>query len=124
MAHRVRAWLPFAILVQGGAATLVLSLVTLASSSLTRRGWVAGLGLVTALAILDLVAATLRRVLDLPRAEILSLLGALRLLAGALFGTPNRGGTDALLALAALALPAFLALVVLRLRVRAVEIVR
>jgi ABC-type transport system involved in multi-copper enzyme maturation permease subunit len=117
------AWLPLAILAQGTVVTTILSLLALAASSLTRRAWVAGLGLVTTLMILDLVVATLRQVLDWPAADVLSPLGALRLLSGALFGREHAwgNGVAALVALAALAL---LSLLVLRWRVRAVEVVR
>lgn len=118
------AWLPLAIVAQGTLLTAVIALVALAASSLTQRPWIAGLGLVAGLVTLDLVAGTLRLVLDARLLGALSPLGALRLLADVLFGAAPHEAGQAGVALVALALVGGLALLVLRARVRAVEIAK
>jgi ABC-2 type transport system permease protein len=120
------AWIAPAVLLQSLVVSLVLSLVALAVSSLSRSARVAGLALVGLVVGLEIVRGVLRAVVDVRAATVISLQADLRALGGALFGVTARrfeavAWTDASLALAAASL---LCLAVLRSRVRAVEIVR
>ncbi len=116
-------WLPFAILLDGLVLALTVSLLTIAASSLTERAWAAGLGLLAGLLGLDLVQVTLLGGFGLRLAALLSPLGALRLFGGALFGAAGLTPCHGLLALVAVLALGAAAVLVLRSRIRAVEIV-
>ena len=119
------AWIGPAIVVFAATVSLVLSLVALALSALSRSARVAGLGFFGLLLGLELVHTVLRQVYDRPEAALLSVQGNLQAIGNALFGIRDR-----LISLswpwpaAMLALVSVLCLLILRSRVRAVEIVR
>jgi ABC-2 type transport system permease protein len=118
------AWIPFAVIGHAVALSLVVSLLTLAISSLSRSARVAGLGLVGLVLGLETVRRVLQMGFNRQEAVLLSLMADLQALAGALFGVADRrlsvpwGWPLVVLALISLA-----CLLVLRARVRAVEIV-
>jgi ABC-2 type transport system permease protein len=119
------AWIAPAIALQSLVIGLVVSLVALAVSALSRSARVAGLAFFALLFGLEVVHGILRNVLDRPEAALLSLQGSIRAVGRALFGIVERGPElpwpwPAL----ALALAGAACLFVLRSRVRAVEIVR
>jgi ABC-2 type transport system permease protein len=120
------AWVPPAIVLQSVAASLVLSLVALAVSSLSRSARVAGIGFFGLLLGLDLVRNILRVLYRRPETALLSLQGNLEAVGRALFDVPARGGLEIHWAWPALVLAAVSvsAMFILRARVRAVEIVR
>jgi ABC-2 type transport system permease protein len=120
------AWVPPAIVLQSVAASLVLSLVALAVSSLSRSARVAGIGFFGLLLGLDLVRNILRVLYRRPETALLSLQGNLEAVGRALFDVPGRGGMEIHWAWPALVLAAVSvsAMFILRSRVRAVEIVR
>jgi hypothetical protein len=118
------AWIPPAIVGQALALSLVVSLLTLAVSSLSRSARVAGIGLVGLLLGLETVRRVLQAGFNRQEAVLLSLMADLQSLGVALFGVSDRqlaipwGWPLAVLAVVSLA-----CLAVLRARVRAVEIV-
>jgi hypothetical protein len=118
------AWIAPAILVHSFALCLVVSLVVLAVSSLSRSARVAGLGFVGLFVGLEAVRGLLQGAFGRREAVLLSLQADLQALGVALFGV-----TDSQLdvpwpwPLAVLALVAVGCLLVLRARVRAVEVV-
>lgn len=120
------AWVPPAIVLYSLVVSLVMSLVALAVSSLSRSARVAGIGFFGLLLGLDLVRNVLRALYRRPETALLSLQGNLDALARALFDVPARPGLELYWAWPALVLVAVAAgsLLVLRARVRAVEIVR
>jgi hypothetical protein len=105
--------------------SLTLSLLALAASALSRSARVAGLGFFGLLTGLELARGLLRLVLDAPAAGALSPQADLRALGRALFGVaaPRWDALDPAPAALALALAGLASLLVLRSRVRAVEIV-
>jgi len=119
------AWIGPAIVLYSFVISLVLSLIALAVSSLSKSARVAGLGFFGLLMGLELVHSVLREAFDRPEAALLSIMTGLQTIGRALFGITDR--TFALpwpwaaLVLAAVCLGC---LAVLRARVRAVEIVR
>lgn len=119
------AWIGPAIVLYSLIISMVLSLVALAVSSLSKSARVAGLGFFGLLMGLELVHTILREAFDRPEAALLSLMTGLQTIGRALFGISDR--TFALpwpwsaLVLGAVCLGC---LAVLRARVRAVEIVR
>jgi hypothetical protein len=118
------AWIPPAIVVHALALSAVVSLLTLAVSSLSRSARVAGLGLVGLVLGLETVRRVLQTGFNRQEAVLLSLMADLQSLGVALFGVSDRQldipwGWP-LLVLAAVSLGC---LAVLRARVRAVEIV-
>lgn len=119
------AWIAPAIVLHSLLISLVLSLVALAVSALSRSARVAGLGFFGLIIGLELVHNILRQVFDRPEAALLSIHTDLDMLGDALFGlTDRRDVMDwpwPALVLAAVALGS---LAILRARVRAVEIVR
>ncbi len=118
------AWIPFAVFGHAVALSLVVSLLTLAVSALSRSARVAGLGLVGLVLGLETVRGVLQMGFHRQEAMLLSLMADLQSLGAALFGISDRrlalpwGWPLLVLALVSLA-----SLVVLRARVRAVEIV-
>jgi ABC-2 type transport system permease protein len=117
-------WLAPAIVVHSLIISLAIGLPLLAASALTRRAWVAGVGFFAAVITLGLAHPIVARALDAPAAVLLSLTGALGVLGGALFGTSQAGSPHWTAALGVLTIVGGGALLVLRARIRAVEIVR
>ena len=117
------AWLAPAVALLALLMTALMSALTLAVSSLTRRSWMAGLALFAIVTGLDLTQAVLDQSMDLQAAVLLSPLGALRLLGAALFDKTAQSGVHWAWALIAVGGLTAAALAVLRRRVRAVEIV-
>jgi len=118
------AWIAPAVILHACLLSLVMSLVVLAASSLSRSARVAGLAFVGLYMGLEIVRAVVRAVYDRPESTLLSLSGNLRSLGNALFGITERAlqvpWAYPALVLAALGLGC---LAILRSRVRAVEIV-
>jgi ABC-2 type transport system permease protein len=118
------AWIGPAIVVHGFVISLVVSLLTLAISSLSRSARVAGLGLFGMIVGLEMVRLILQQGFRQPYAMLLSVQTDLRALGVALFGLSDRqvvmGWGWPALVLASLCLAC---LAILRSRVRAVEIV-
>jgi len=118
------AWIGPAIVVHGFVISLVVSLLTLAISSLSRSARVAGLGLFGMIVGLEMVRLILQQGFRQPYAMLLSVQTDLRALGVALFGLSDRqvvmGWGWPALVLAVLSLAC---LAILRSRVRAVEIV-
>ena len=118
------AWIAPAIVLQSLAMSLTVSLLGLAISALTRSARVSGLALFVFILGLELVRQILDHGFGRPEAALLSVQDNLRNLARSLFGLTDR--TDVVpWAVSALALVLLAAgcLVILRRRVRAVEIV-
>src|SRR4029079_1643396 len=118
------AWIAPAVVVQSLAISLVMGLVALAVSSLSRSARVAGLGFFGLLIGLDVARGILYALYRRPETALLSLQADLRSLGVALFGLSERALTLPW-AYPAAVLAAVCAgcLLVLRSRVRAVEIV-
>jgi ABC-2 type transport system permease protein len=117
-------WILPAIVAHAVTASLVVSLLVLAISSLSRSGRVAGLSFVGVLFGLEMVRVILQFGLRAREAVLLSLLADLKALGVALFGVADRSLQIAWAwPLVVLVLVAISSLVVLRTRVRAVEIV-
>jgi hypothetical protein len=118
------SWIAPAILAHALAASLVLSIVVLAISSLSKSARVAGLGFVGLMFGLEMVRLVLQAGFSRKEAALLSLQADLRALGTALFGVVDRRVDVAwiwpLLVLTAVSVGG---LFVLRSRVRAVEIV-
>jgi ABC-2 type transport system permease protein len=118
------AWIGPAIVVHGLAISLVVSLLTLAISSLSRSARVAGLGLFGMIAGLEMVRLILQQGFRQKYAMLLSVQTDLEALGVALFGLSNRQVTVAWgWAALVLVLLSLACLAILRSRVRAVEIV-
>jgi len=119
------AWLGPAIVLHSIVLSLVMSLVALAVSSLSRSARVAGLGFFGLVFGLEIVRGVLRAVYDRPEAALVSIQGDLQSLGNTLFGITDRAFQlswpypASVLAAVSLA-----CLAILRARVRAVEIVR
>jgi ABC-2 type transport system permease protein len=117
-------WIAPAVALHSLAMCLIYGLLMLALSSLSRSARVAGLGFAALVLGLELVVAIVQANFDLPAARLLSLQQDVRMLGEALFGIAERPG---LLgwpgACAVLAATAAVSLVVIRHRVRAVEVV-
>jgi len=118
-------WVAPAIVVHSLIISLVLSLVALAISSLSRSGRVAGLSFVALILGLEMVRVVLRRIIDSKEATLLSLQGDLKALGNLLFGLVARGVEvdwwSAAMVLVFLSLGCW---ALLSSRVRAVEVVR
>ena len=122
--HWSLAWIAPAIALHSLLMSLSVSLLGLAVSALTRRATAAGIGLFAFVAGLDLVRQVLEHGFNRPEATLLSLQDNLRNVARALFGLADRAEPVSWMAsLAVVALLAVGCLLVLRQRVRAVEIV-
>ncbi len=120
------AWIAPAVVIHAVVVSLALSLLALAISSLSRSGRVAGLAFFGLLMVLEIVRGVLQAGFDLERAPLLSLQADLRTLGAALFGmTGSR--LDAIAwpeAATVLTIVAGACLLILRSRVRAVEVVK
>ena len=122
--HWNLAWIAPAIVMHAVVMSLSLSLLGLAASALTRRATAAGIGLFAFVAGLDLVRQVLRHGFDRPEATLLSVQDNLRNLGRALFGLSDSSDPVSWVASAlVVGLVGFACLLVLRRRVRAVEIV-
>ena len=122
--HRNLAWIAPAIVLHALVMSLSVSLLGLAASALTRRATAAGIGLFAFVAGLDMVRQVLQHGFDRPEATLLSVQDNLRNLARALFGLADRAEPVSWTASAAVVILLGLGcLIVLRQRVRAVEIV-
>lgn len=118
------AWLPPAIALHSLVISLVVSLVALAVSALSRSARLAGLGFVMVIVGLEIVRGVVRAMTRVKEAALLSLQADLRAIGAAVFGNVERG-TPPGWALPALVLVtvAALCLVILHRRVQAVEVV-
>jgi len=119
-------WIGPAILVHASAICLSISLLSLAVSSLTKSARIAGLGFFGLFVGLEMARGVLRNIFDVRGATLLSIQADLRGIGSALFGvTPRRFDLVEWPAAAlVLLLVAGICLLLLRSRVRAVEIVR
>ena len=119
------AWIGPAIVLQSAVMSLVMSLVGLAVSSLSRSARVAGIGFFAVVAGLEVARGILYAMYRRPETALISFRASLQALATALFGLSERAVSlpwfypAGLLAVVALG-----CLLVLRSRVRAVEIVQ
>ena len=119
-----RAWIGPAIVLHGLLIASVVSLLALAVSSLSRSARIAGLGFVLLFVGLEVVRGVLGAMTRRPEAHILSLQNDLRIVGNRLFGITDRvASVPTFYPVLVLALVVIACLVVLRLRVRAVEIV-
>ena len=119
-----RAWIGPAIVLHGLLIASVVSLLALAVSSLSRSARIAGLGFVLLFVGLEVVRGVLGAMTRRPEAHILSLQNDLRIVGNRLFGiTDPVASVPTFYPALVLALVVIACLVVLRLRVRAVEIV-
>jgi ABC-2 type transport system permease protein len=119
------AWIAPAVVLHSAVVSLSLSLLALAVSSLSRSARVAGLGFAGLFLGLEVVRGILAQGFGLRPVALLSLRADLRALGAGLFGVAERGPTLPWSWPAAVLLAAsLLCLVILRSRVRAVEIVR
>lgn len=119
------AWIAPTIVLHATILSLVVSLVALAISALSRSARVAGLAFAGVIVGLEIVRGVLEGILDRPEARVLSLQNDLRILGNLLFGVADGGGAvPAAYPIAVLVLTAAGCLAILRARVRAVEIVR
>jgi ABC-2 type transport system permease protein len=118
------AWIVPAIVAHSLLISLTVSLLTLAISALSRSARVAGLALAGAVVGLEIVRAVLAVITDRPEAHVLSIQNSLRIVGNLIFGIAERGApVPAAYPPIALVLLAAGCLLVLRKRVRAVEIV-
>ena len=119
-------WIGPAILLHGTLICVSISLLSLAVSSLTKSARIAGLGFFGLFVGLEMTRGVLRNIFDVRGATLLSLQADLRGIGSTLFGvTPSRMDlVDWPAAALVLLLVAFACLLLLRARVRAVEIVR
>ena len=119
------AWIAPAVVVQSLAVSLVMSLVALAISSLSRSARVAGLGFFGLLIGLEVARGILYALYRRPETALLSLQADLRSLGVTLFGLTDRSvNVPWAYAAAILAAVSIGCVLVLRSRVRAVEIVQ
>jgi ABC-2 type transport system permease protein len=119
------AWIGPAVALHSVVTSLVMSLLALAVSSLSRSARVAGLGFFGLVFGLEIVRGVLRAVYDRPEAALLSVQADLQALGNALFGIKDRAFEVAWpYPAAVLVLVSLACLAVLRARVRAVEIVQ
>ena len=118
-------WIAPAILLHGTLICISISLLSLAVSSLTKSARIAGLGFFGVFVGLEMARGVLRNILDVRGATLLSLQADIRGIGNALFGvTPRRWDAVAWPEAAAVLVGmGLLCLLLLRSRVRAVEIV-
>jgi ABC-type transport system involved in multi-copper enzyme maturation permease subunit len=118
------AWIAPMIVLHATLLSLVVSLLALAISALSRSARVAGLAFAGLVVGLEIVRGVLVGILDRPEAQALSLLNDLRVLGNLFFGVTERAASiPPAYPIAALAVTAAACVAVLRSRVRAVEIV-
>ncbi|HXB56835.1 MAG TPA: ABC transporter permease subunit [Vicinamibacteria bacterium] len=119
------AWIGPAVVLHSAVVSLSVSLLALAVSSLSRSARVAGLGFFGLFLGLEVVRGILAQGFGLRPVALLSLRANLRALGAALFGVVERGPSlPWSWPAAVLLVVGLLCLVILRSRVRAVEIVR
>ena len=119
------AWIAPAVVGLSLIISLVLSLVGLAISSLSKSARVAGIAFVGLVVGTNIVRTVIRALWDRPEGALLSLSANLKAVGNAMFGVVDRTLTLPVAYPAVLlALTALGCLFVLRARVRAVEIVR
>ena len=119
------AWIAPAVVAQSFAVSLVMSLVALAVSSLSRSARVAGLGFFGLLMGLEVARGILYAIYRRPETALLSLQADLRSLGVTLFGLTDRSvNVPWAYAAAMLAAVSVGCVLVLRSRVRAVEVVQ
>ena len=119
------AWIGPAIVLYSLVVSLVISMIALAVSSLSRSARVAGIGFFGLLMGLEITRKILYAVYGRPETALLSPLGGLYSLGVALFGLAERALTlPWVYAAVVLSLVAAGCLLILRFRVRAVEIVQ
>ncbi len=117
-------WIGPAIVAHALAASLVVSLLTLATSALSKSARVAGLGFVGLFFGLEVMRTVLQAAFDRKEAVLLSLWGGLRALGVAFFGVRDHQlSISWVWPLLVLTLASLGCLAVLHARVRAVEIV-
>ncbi len=120
-----RAWIGPVIALHSALIALVMSLVVLAVSSLSRSARVAGIGFVGLIVGLEMARGVVAMLTRRPEAHILSILQDLRIVGNLLFGISGRGAdVPGAYPLIVLACVGAACLAVLRARVRAVEIVK
>jgi ABC-2 type transport system permease protein len=118
------AWIPPAVVLHSLVIALSVGLVTLAVSALSRSARVAGLAFAGLVVGLEIVRGVLGAMTDRPEPHVLSLQNDLRVVGNTIFGIVTRGPVvPAAYPPIVLALLAVGCLLVLRSRVRAVEIV-
>ena len=119
------AWIGPAVVLYSLVVSLAMSLIALAVSSLSRSARVAGLGFFGLVFGLEVVRSVLRALYHRPETALISFQASLQSLAVTLFGLTNRAVTLPWMYPAAmLAAAAVGCLLILRSRVRAVEIVQ
>jgi ABC-2 type transport system permease protein len=119
-----RAWIAPAIALHATVESLVVSLVALAFSSLSKSARVAGLSLAGLVVGLETARSVLAIISGRPEIQVISLQNDLKIVGQRLFGIADRADVPVLYAALVLVLVSAAALAVLRARVRAVEIVR
>lgn len=119
-------WIGPAIVLQSLVISLVVSLIALAVSALSRSARIAGLGFFGLVFGLEIIGPVLRRITDSPVASLLSIQTDLRAVTNVLFGVTSPRWMAVSWVHAALVLLAVAVgcLTILRSRVRAVEIVK
>ncbi len=117
-------WIAPAIVAQASLMSLAISVVALAVSSLSRSARIAGLSFFGLVVGLDVARGILVNIVRAEWASVVSLQGNLEAVAVALFGIAGRRTAEPAWAAAVLALCIVASLLVLRSRVRAVEIVK
>jgi ABC-2 type transport system permease protein len=118
------AWIGPAIALHATVESLVVSLVALAVSSLSKSARVAGLSFAGLVVGLETARGVLTMISHRPEAQVLSLQNDLRIVGRLLFGIADRTEVPALYPAVVLALASAAAVAILRARVRAVEIVK
>jgi ABC-2 type transport system permease protein len=120
-----RLWIGPAIGVHSALISVVMSLIALAVSSLSRSARVAGIGFVGLVLGLEMARGVIVMLTRRPEANLLSVQQDLKLVGSSLFGIASHGvDVPAAFAPIVLACIAAACLAILRARVRAVEIVR
>jgi ABC-2 type transport system permease protein len=117
------AWIAPAIVLHSLLISLVVGLLTLAVSALSRSARVAGLAFAGLVVGLEIVRSVLAAMTDQPLAHLLSVQADLKAVGALIFGITVRGVAPATYPPIVLALVAASCLAILRSRVRAVEIV-
>jgi ABC-2 type transport system permease protein len=118
------AWILPAIVLHSFVISLVISLVALAVSSLSKSARLAGLGFVMLFVGLEIVRAVVRSMTKVKEAGLISLQADLKAIGSAIFGNVERGAPPGwVLPALVLVTTAAICLLVLRRRVRAVEVV-
>jgi len=119
------AWIGPAVALHSLVVSGVVSVVALAVSSLSRSARVAGLGFFGLMAGLEVASGIVGGIFRSPGSTLLSVQASLRAIGNALFGIAERGAPlHWIYPASVLALVAAGCLLVLRARVRAVEVVR